>query len=747
MRYFISFIITILVGTHLLAQQNSASPMHVEMRAQTNAAGDVMLRWAPVDFKTFDYGNNYGYRLSRITYTLNGQPVSMSQTMYQEVLETKIKPWHQAKWETLMNADSTDWPELGAGAIFGQNFTVLDPDTADIMDVVNLNREHQNQFSFGLFAAEQSYTVALAMGLGYIDTTTAPNSEYTYIIELVNANAEEAQPSRLPVNTAVAPNLPVARLSVESGDRQATLRWERDELEKAYNSYMVERSSDGGNTWIQLNDKPLVFITENDAASNAMYYTDSLAQNGVSYQYRVRGQSTFGIAGPASNTSIAIGAPGPVAGINITASVEEQNQGAMRITWQIPANVLNQIAIIDVLRAEDNNKDYSPVNSAPLPANTTEFIDQAPYPANYYIVECTDINGYTHRSIALLGQPNDATPPLPTPTPTAVCDNNGHVRISWAPSTSSDVMGYRVFMSNNNRPGDMIQITPDWIRDTVFNYTIAMNTLSEDIFFAVKAVDFRENSSSFSPVGSAVRPDVIPPAPPVIKEYTFVAEGVQFKFIASSSTDVVQYKFERRIKGYVDWELLTTLTEITVKPFIDTTANRRWHYQYRLVAYDEVNLAGSSNILEIKPFDDGMRAPITHLQAFKFNNGGLQPEPSGVLLTWDYTAATDPDFIGFQIMRSVGGDPMRSLVFLAPQAAAMSNLSFPGPHNFPGAFGYFDLDVATFKKLTQQGMVSPVAMANPPITPGPLGVGTRYTVYAKYIDGAMSPLSSVTVVW
>ena len=43
--------------------------------------------------------------------------------------------------------------------------------------------------------------------------------------------------------------------------------------------------------------------------------------------------------------------------------------------------------------------------------------------------------------------------------------------------------------------------------------------------------------------------------------------------------------------------------------------------------------------------------------------------------------------------------------------------------------------------------VMPLSLAVSPIQPGPKGVGVTYTVFAKYIDGAMSPLSVVVVVW
>jgi len=55
-------------------------------------------------------------------------------------------------------------------------------------------------------------------------------------------------------------------------------------------------------------------------------------------------------------------------------------------------------------------------------------------------------------------------------------------------------MGYRVFLSNMAE-GDFVQITTTWINDTVYHYGLNLNTLSEEVYFTVKAVDFRENMS------------------------------------------------------------------------------------------------------------------------------------------------------------------------------------------------------------------------------------------------------------
>lgn len=735
-----------------IAAQNNTAPMRIEVKALPTASGAVLLRWAPLDFKTFEWGIEHGYKVYRAPMKINGAPATPAAAMEVTVLATQLKPWNQSAWEVLMDSDSTNWPELGAGAIYGEDFMVIDPDTADIMDVADLNREQQNRFSFGLYAAEQSFTVAQAMGLALTDNAVETNSTYRYFVELVDAPANSAKPGRVIVKTGEIPVQPVPALTIEAGDRQATLRWERDSLETYYNGYIVERSENGGASYTRLNDLPVVFISDNDTQLDAFYFTDSLPQNNVQYKYRVYGITTFGLNGPYSNVANVTGQPGPLDGIDIRVTVSETGQADMKIEWTVTPEMAAKISAFNVLRAPDISETYQQLNASPLPATATQYIDEYPDPANYYIVVATDLNGHPHRSIAKLGQPNDQTPPIVPGGLSCSCDKNGVVKLQWSPSISNDVMGYRVFMSNNNNKGDMKQITPDWIAETKYQYTVEMNTLTEGTFFAVRAVDFRQNVSPLSTPCMAARPDVIPPSAPVISKYQFIGAQTRFSFVPSSSNDVTHYTFERRVKSYVEWETLATILPAQIsQPYTDATAFNRWHYEYRLTAHDEVNLAGSSAVLDVKPYDNGLRDSIVNLQSYVLipNTTQAYTIPGAILLTWDYPAGADPDFLGFQVMRKVGGDPARSLAFLPIQKAKLSNLTIPGGTGvYSALFGFIDYDVSNFQQLLQQGSIVPPpgnGTVFPP--PGPAGVNVTYTVFAKYIDGAMSPLSEVVVVW
>ena len=98
--------------------------------------------------------------------------------------------------------------------------------------------------------------------------------------------------------------------------------------------------------------------------------------------------------------------------------------------------------------------------------------------------------------------------------------------------------------------------------------------------------------------------------------------------------------------------------------------------------------------------------------------------------------------MGFQIQRAVGGDPIRNLLFLNAQQASTNDSQQGGSSDF----GWTDPDASTFKRLITNSLTMPISVV-PNLVGGNTGVVVRYVVYAKYIDGAMSPLANITVTW
>lgn len=750
------FLLLILTCVTRTAWAQVEDEIRAELSALPLSDGHVLLRWAPVNQASWEWGLEHGYVLYRAPVILNGGPATIDQIAGRVILADGLKPLDAVSFEEFVNQASSDWPAIGAGAIYGEEFTLINTDTASILDVANLAAERNNRYSMGLFAAAQDFATAQAMGLALEDEISL-NSTFVYFIELKNAPPSLAKTTKIEVTNIVLPEFPMPRFSGEAGDRTVVLRWEKDDLEKHYVGYDIERMG-GNGIFEKLNTRPIVFVATNAEEEDAMYHKDSLPENGQMYSYRIRGLTAFGTYGPYSEEIKLTGQVGPIQGLEIMLKTKEDNPGPGRITleWNFtPETRSNISADIQIWRATEVNAPYELLTLTPVNVEDLRFTDVNPLPVNYYKILFNDNHGHVHESMAALGQPNDATAPAILQQPVCTCNKEGLVRITWPKGQDPDIMGYRVFTSNNEYTEDMQQVTSNWIKDTSYSLLVDMQTLTKQLFYSVRAIDFRENQSPLSPPCLVMRPDVLPPSSPVIAKYDYVTNGTEFSFIPSSSDDVVQYKFQRRQKNYVSWTDLATLQPApTLVNYRDSTADSRYIYEYRLVAYDAANLAGASNVIELRPKGYTLRPPILNLLGTSWS--GLLP-PKAIVLTWQYPQASDRYLMGFQILRAVGGDPLRNLLFLTVAEATSPNLN-PGSFDFT----WTDFDVPYFKQLVNSGLVQPPG-GNPPGGPtipggpavtnvpthsvGPTGMVVYYGVYAKYTDGTTSPLATFTMNW
>ena len=726
-----------------------------KLTVMANAVSDstkIIIRWAPADYATFLWGNEHGYRLERTTMSNADTSLTVSQMIASKVtLDSMILPLAEANWETW--ADSNDMAGVAASTIYGDSLEVPDPAVSDFINVYNVSEQRQNRYSFGIFAADHGIDIAQAMGLGYVDTTVEAGKEYYYVIKLNNVpDSIELKRGSVTIatNDVYQPPVPDGIAAIP-GDSTVILTWVKQD--EHYTSYIVERSSDNGQTWQQVNERPLIFTDNTGSGGQSMQFFDSLAQNNTLYIYRVKGCSPFGLMGPASDTVHVIGKPAPLSAFPVITLVEEDSLGGLKLTWDFPSEYDDNIEGFDIYRAKSLDSAFTKINMSMLSETTREFIDSDPYPVNYYQVRTIDENGYELNSYHMLGQPKDETPPSAPGSLTGQSNKAGMVTLTWTKSPEEDVQGYRVFISNVPDE-EFSQITTTWINDTIYRYGLNLNTLSETVYFAVKAIDFRENQSEFSPVCAVQRPDIIPPAAPNITKVTAEPGKVYFEWALSSSEDVEEYKFQRKPNGSPGWSTLLTFDpndtlQQTPLRFIDSTASVRKWYDYRLIAKDDAGLIGSSKVIKAKPVDNGVRDSIENFDGELLGSGAH----TYVLLEWDFPGKNDPDLLGFQIFRAIDTNAMRSYKFITVEEAGGVATNF----SLATSFGFRDIDlnfsipvqtvytftdsqVSTGGNPSGGGNTIYSISPNVPVNPSN-GVTLKYWVMAKFIDGGFSPLS------
>ncbi|MBX9850827.1 MAG: fibronectin type III domain-containing protein [Cytophagaceae bacterium] len=158
------------------------------------------------------------------------------------------------------------------------------------------------------------------------------------------------------------------------------------------------------------------------------------------------------------------------------------------------------------------------------------------------------------------------------------------------------------------------------------------------------------NLSSFSEVLEVNRPDIIPPVPPVIENYKASDTSIYFKWIPSSSQDVVKHILYRREKYTTVWNPVYQ-TESKINVYNDKDVKIKKEYEYVIVAVDGANFESErKQIVTASLIDFGFRPAIKDIEV---KTDRLKKQ---VQLEWKYEHQKPEKFL---IYRSVKGSPLR----------------------------------------------------------------------------------------
>jgi len=730
------------------AQNIRPNVLGVAAKAVYNADNSILVRWTPLNFKTWEWGRDSGYTLVRVTLEDTNGPLS-SEDQGNSIVQEVLLPKTQGQWEAAMLIDSA--VGVAAGACFGEDFTVSGPVNGGIVTAHNMESEKENRFGLSLFAADMSVLAAEMQNLWYKDATVVAGYRYAYIVRPGGTTgAHQLKPGRVSI-TASAPYSPPApaEFAVSAGDSLATLVWNQSTGAEHYSAYDVWRSKNNG-PYVKVNSEPILPASRPDGKDEKqLLFFAPLENNTDSFRFKVCGHSPFGFDGPFSAALAVKGAPAPLSASIRISGVTELPAG-MEVRWEFPDSLDGKIQGFSLLRSAKHEGPYTPLHPGMLGPTVRHYTDPAPLPINYYKVEFVDLNGNHAGSIPQLAQPKDSiAPEAPASAAGEAVGDKGLLRIHWSPSASADVMGYRVFMAD--QPGGSYgQVTSRWVKDTVFYHTVNASSLTEQKYFKVKAIDFRENTSGFSPLCTVQLPDIVPPAMPVLKKTERQQNGIAIEFAPSHSRDVMQHKILRKKKDAADWEevaVLDTLSGQASVSFLDTTADKMYSYLYMIQAVDDAGRKSNSKMFPAKPRGDGAREPVQH-----FEVTFAKPDAE-IRLRWKYNNAYR--VMGFVIYRGEQSGNLYETGFVAPQQVVKGG-QYDGPNPFAGstdATQSFNAGTAISGGSLPAGSFN-LQQAGKPNTTHIVSYEHAdkqflkfkpyyYAVAVKYEDGTCSPLSEV----
>ncbi|MEM8584649.1 MAG: hypothetical protein AAGF87_10285 [Bacteroidota bacterium] len=614
----------------------------------------IRLRWAPTTFEHWKMGNENGYSIYRSEQNIPGS---------RKLLGDDFIPLPLSAWRPI--TDTLQAALMYAGALYSED--LINPEVPDELQdrMAYLQSVEEYRFGLSLFSADQFYEVALAAGLAFIDEGIENGKIYIYEVQINGVILEDGDiyPNVKVSSDARTVLPPPPELKGEWAEKTVELSWDQSASSFFYSSYDIERSV-GSGPWEQVNELPIVFFDAEDLTNQDVYYVDTLANNEEEHRYRLRGRSYFGVDGLFGDEIIGRGKPGPIPHTPVITNLIQIGENALRIEWSFPFEASDLIKGFKIYRSTLSSQLGELISPWITDVSQRSFVDPGPKSNRFYTVIAVDQNNYEIHSLARLISLEDDMPPSPPVGLSGSMDSTGVVHLSWNPNSEPDHQGYRIYIANQEE-GYFIQITPDAIAETNYEHQATMETLSEAVYFKIKAIDYYGNYSDFSEVVRVKRPDNNPPVAPRILEIEGRGAGVFLSWAPSPSRDIVNVTLQRRpqdenTQGWLDvWEDGTSAGSFITSgdSFLDENTQIGRTYLYRIMAIDDSGLQNVSPSSTATRIDSGRRGEVRNFRAVRQLDGSVQ-----LYFSFDYPAEASL----FQVFRSIEEEPMRTYLQLDP---------------------------------------------------------------------------------
>src|ERR1044072_3794283 len=375
--------------------------------------------------------NQYGYTIRRYTILRKGQLLAVPE----ETLITKqpVKPLPVMAWEPLTKKYE-QFGTIEAQALYGEGFEVSaekGPHKGkDIMSIYHQSQELESRHSFALLAADQSFEVARAAGLGYVDKQVQPDEKYLYRVYIAAAMPGVKADTGF-IFTGYADHQPVPAphgLEAMAMKGSVVLSWDKTMYEHIFTSYVIERSDNAGVNFHSITEDPIINTSSGaDTAKQQRFFRIDSAQADKPLVYRIRGVTPFGELSPPSDTvRVTVVEILEARPSIISAGVLDSK---VHIQWAMPPGA-TRVSGFQVERAAAVNKPYQSISKRLLPATDTAFTDATPRPSNYYRIKALTKDGQVAYSLPYFVQLEDSLPPAPPAGVKKIINNSGIAHIT-----------------------------------------------------------------------------------------------------------------------------------------------------------------------------------------------------------------------------------------------------------------------------------------------------------------------------
>lgn len=623
---------TLLIATLLSPFPGSAQPEKatsgIAALGRYTATG-IELRWIPDNKTIMHLGFANSYTIER----------SSSGTDAFEMIAA-TKTFSRGQWDSLINneqnAATRSNLELAMDFLFA-NPTTGQQELSLEEGIAQLNeRKSKEDMIYAVFVltAIKDAKVAEALGLGYMDKAVENGETYTYRIKL-NATSPvyEIEDGLVSVKASINPDSYKNEVFVYPGDKILSFAWSSTpELA----GYFVERADEGKSIFTPLNTTPFYVSggTGFEGPLNGAFMDDSLT-NYKRYRYRFYGITAFGDKVLFAEVE---GMPRDLTPPNnpVISQPKHLKPKEVLVTWEQYGDTGDLKGFI-VARSDKDTGNFTILNNTLLPQKARSFSDTgfSSDGLNYYIIYAIDTAGNLSSSYPAYVALVDSTPPLKPEILSALIDSSGVVTLTVRTGTEKDLMGYRLFKANSaEHEFSVIEEAFKTDKDDttvlklVFTDTVTLQSLTPDIYYRVKALDFNYNQSGFSDIAVVKRPDTIPPVTPVFTDVLVREKEVELHFAPSSSRDVKEHLLYRKTDMESGWELLGTM-DSSASRFVDEKVTTNVTYYYSIRAKDQNGLYSPyASAVYGKPYDSGIRPAVEDFGGYILDDK--------VVLSWSY---------------------------------------------------------------------------------------------------------------
>ena len=580
LKYLLALIVGVCLNPLLAQDFDAESALEPQLVIKARAvANKILLRWGVNDKQAWKYGIENGYIIERSTIYRNGKPLVKPENII--LSDGEIRPKPLSEWESIIEEGNT-MAAVTAQAIYGEDFRVSNSEESPVLKIINESSELQQRFGFSMFAVDQDFLVAQYAGLGFEDANVNENERYLYSIKLAEAPEFDIPEKSVLVNPANKTALPIPYDFIGYYYNDAfVLIWEYDSLKDYYNSYDLEKSTDGV-TFSKVNTVPITKLADTDVTG--ISFTDSISSYETKYWYRIKGRTIFNELSPASD-SISLIAFKELLESPIWKPSKIISEKEVILNWNFSSDEAWKVTEYSILRADKAIGPYDVVVEK-LDPKTKSITYTELEDINYFKVRSKGIAEDFQESSPLMIQPIDSIPPAQPQELVGVIDTLGIVKLNWQKNTELDLKGYVVYKTNRLNK-EFTRIIKQEYTSTSFIDTINLKNFNSKIFYKISALDNRYNESIHSEILALEKPQSSPPVSPLFNTYEVKDETVLLIWSNGPTDNIVKTTLYRKLfSDDADnlWENILENTNLDLSSYEDDTIEPNNKYGYVLTA-------------------------------------------------------------------------------------------------------------------------------------------------------------------